>query len=76
MVLDGSSSHDDIAIESSEWRQDSGPRPAVFADKDALKTNVTGLTKGKYKWVTNNSSCHFVEQSSCCSFFKEKPLLF
>ncbi len=47
--MDGSGSHDDIAIEFSEWRLLSGPRKASIQEPDKLVTNVTELTKGKYK---------------------------
>lgn len=60
-VLDGSKSHDDVAIKAWKWKQLSGPNDARVATPDAAKTNVSGLTKGDYVfqltvWDKNKST--------------------
>jgi len=50
VTLDGSGSNDDIKITEIIWRQPIGPNNATIERPDELITNVTGLTKGKYKF--------------------------
>jgi len=58
-VLDGSLSKDpDGSITQYEWKQISGPSPATFANKAAMKTVITGLQEGEYTFeltVTDNA---------------------
>ena len=50
IFLDGSQSHDDIAITWCQWEQTKGPNTAKFEDASKVKTNVTRLTKGEYRY--------------------------
>lgn len=59
VVLNGSNSSDDIQIVSWQWEKLSGPTNVVFSNPNSSVTNVTGLTKGEYKFqltVTDGNS--------------------
>lgn len=53
VVLDATNSSDDNKIVSFKWTKVDGPSTVTFVNANSSKTNVTGLTKGKYVFRVN-----------------------
>ncbi|KAL9928695.1 dyslexia-associated protein KIAA0319-like protein [Glossina fuscipes fuscipes] len=51
VVLNGSSSADDIGLKSYEWKEVQGPNAAVILKSNETVANATGLTLGLYEFA-------------------------